>query len=108
MSTSVDSIPTLIAWLLFAGGGAVRDVIDGLAKSQHWPAADLVCGQQLQLTHLLEWAADKVAHYRDAAWAARDVAELKRSPTAFWDIWQALPILSKPELRSEGAQMRTD
>jgi hypothetical protein len=66
-----------------------------------------VCGQQLQLTHLLEWGADKVAHYRDAAWTARDVAELKRSPIAFWDIWQALPILSKPELRSEGAQMRT-
>ena len=103
---AVEESPSLNAWPPYVGGLSLAEIADGLAKSQYWPAADLACGQQLQLTHLLEWGADKVAHYRDAAWAARAVAELKRSPTAFWDIWQTLPILTKPELRSEGARMR--
>jgi phenylacetate-CoA ligase len=95
----------LIAWPPFVDGIQVRNVIDGLAQSQYWPAADIARGQQLQLMHLLEWAGDSVAHYRDAAWAAKAVAELKRSPAAFWDIWSTLPILTKAELRSECAQM---
>ena len=64
-------------------------------------------GQQKQLTRLLEWSADKVAHYRDAGSTAAAVTEIQREPEAFWDIWQTLPILAKHELRSEGAQMRT-
>ena len=106
MALPSTASPTLIAWPPFVGGRTVGNVIDGLAQSQYWPAADIARGQQLQLTHLLEWATDNVAHYRDAAWAAKAVAELKRSPAAFWDIWQALPILTKGELRSESAQMR--
>ena len=106
MSMADEGSPSLIAWPPFVGGRGVRDVTDGLAESQHWPTADVARGQQLQLTQLLELAADKVAHYRDGAWAATAVEDLKRSPTAFWDIWQKLPILTKAELRSEAARLR--
>jgi phenylacetate-CoA ligase len=77
-----------------------------LGESQYWPAADLANGQQVQLTNLLEWAAEKVAHYQDAEWARSAAVEIRRTPSAFWDIWQTLPILTKPELRSEGARLR--
>lgn len=60
------------------------------------------------LTRLLEWSAAKVAHFRDAEWAADAVTAIKGSPSAFWDIWRTLPILTKAELRSDGARMRAD
>ncbi len=98
--------PLFFAWPPFIGRRPIAQMVDGFGKSQYWPAADLAHGQQLQLRRLLEWTAENVAHYRDAGWAARAVVEIERTPASFWDIWQALPILTKAELRSEKARLR--
>ena len=104
---SIRETPSSLVWPPFIASqpASVLDVLAGLKESQHWPAAELGRGQQAQLTQLLEWAANNVPHYQDAEWTARKLGELRRAPEAFWDIWRTLPILTKAELRSQGARM---
>lgn len=104
---SVREPPSFLIWPAFIASqpATLLNGLAGLKQSQYWPAAELARGQQAQLTLLLEWAAKNVPHYQDAAWTAEKLGEIKRAPKAFWDIWRTLPILTKAELRSEGARM---
>jgi len=81
------------------------NILAGLNESQRWPAAELALGQQAQLTQLLEWAANKVPYYKEAAWTAKKLRALKRSPDSFWDVWQTIPVLTKADLRTQGPRM---
>ena len=100
------SSPPLI-WPSFIAdpSASALTVLAGLKESQHWQAEQFARGQQAQLIHLLKWAAGNVPHYRDAEWSARKLDELDRAPNDFWKIWRTVPILTKAELRSEGARM---
>ena len=84
---------------------SIHRALAGLNESQHWPAEKLGRGQQTQLIHLLEWAVSNVPYYKDAKWSAKKLGELRRTPKDFWDIWRTLPILTKAELRRQGARM---
>ena len=99
--------PSSLVWPPFIAEQATSlpSVVAGLEESQHWPAERLSHGQQAQLIQLLEWAGGNVPHYQDAEWLPKKLAELRRKPKNFWNIWRTVPILTKAELRRQGARM---
>jgi phenylacetate-CoA ligase len=107
LGMSIAEYPPLLLWPPFITEEppAVPEVLAGLAESQYWPGESLERGQQVQLLSLLQWAEKEVSYYREAGWSPEAIAELRRRPEDFWDIWRGLPILTKAELRSQGARL---
>jgi phenylacetate-CoA ligase len=87
-------------------GAALRGAVNGLAESQGWSADELRAGQQRQLTHVLRFAAKNVPWYGRATWARPLLEAVAARPTEFWERWQAIPLLTKPELREHGALLK--
>jgi phenylacetate-CoA ligase len=94
-------------WPSFPAGDKtnLRALMAGLKVSQWWPAAELRAAQQAQLAWLVGWAAAKVPHYQREKWPAEFAARLAQNPGQFQDIWQEMPMLSKPELRALGPRL---
>ncbi len=86
-----------------ARGMTLRQAVDGLGESQHWPLEQLRAGQQRQLLHLLRSAAKNVPWYGRVAWPRDILAAAGTDPLRFWDQWQAIPLLTKVQLREHGA-----
>ncbi len=93
-------------WPSFPFRPTLAEVLDGLTVSQWWPPEELALAQQRQLAWLVKWAAAEVPHYQESAWArpaSRALAEvLAQEPGQFREVWRTLPLLTKPELRTQG------
>ncbi len=58
-------------------------------------------GQQRQLSALLRWSAREVPHYRHLKALVAKLKRLDTRPEQFWQAWRNIPVLTKPQLRSE-------
>ena len=77
----------------------------GLGDSQAWTAERLQAGQRAQLGALARWAATSSPFYRDhARWKGPLQKVSAASDADFAERWRALPILSKADLRAQGAR----
>ncbi|MDP2323271.1 MAG: hypothetical protein Q8N51_04485, partial [Gammaproteobacteria bacterium] len=96
-------------WPSFPVKPTLPGLLDSLKTSQWWPERDLADAQQPQLAWLLNWAAVQVPYYESSGWtraAARSLTEhLTIDPQRFSDLWRSLPLLTKPDLRTQGAQL---
>lgn len=90
------------AWpdFLTASEASLQDVMKGLEQSQWWSSDALQQGHQIQLSLMLRWAAKQVPYYRGLKKLVNKLKRLESRPELFWDMWHALPILTKEDLRT--------
>ncbi len=93
-------------WPAFPSKPTLAGLLDGLTVSQWWSPEELERAQQPQLAWLVKWASTEVPHYQESAWArpaSQALAEiLAQEPARFPEVWRTLPLLTKPELRTQG------
>ena len=93
-------------WPGFPSTLTLAGLLDGLTVSQWWSPEELALAQQPQLAWLVKWASTEVPHYQESAWArpaSQALAQvLAREPARFAEVWRTLPLLTKPELRTQG------
>lgn len=90
------------AWpdFLTASEASLQDIMKGLEQSQWWSSDTLRQGQQIQLSLMLRWAAKQVPYYRGLNKLVNKLEHLESRQDLFWDMWHALPILTKQDLRT--------
>jgi len=103
------TLSPFLAWPSFCGEPpfSLAPMVHGLERSQWEHSEALAAGQQAQLRLLLEWAVNNVAYYRNrrSAGYADILARIRRRPDEFDAAWAQLPVLTKVELRANGASL---
>ncbi len=105
MSTRSALLASDQTWPAFieSRGSTLRQAVDGLIGSAAWSAEELREGQRRQLAHLVRFATKNVPWYGRTAWAAALPEAMTAEPARFWELWQTIPVLTKPELHAHGA-----
>jgi phenylacetate-CoA ligase len=104
MPRPLPALSPFLCWPPFIAKprAVLADIMQGLAASDRWTAADIAAGTQSQLTLLLEWAARNVPYYEQSGSLTSALKILRRSPERFDEQWLQLPLLTKETLRSDG------
>ncbi|CAG0945200.1 phenylacetate-CoA ligase [Gammaproteobacteria bacterium] len=90
---------------LVAKGATLRQAVEGLETSQHLDTAALAAGQRRQLAQLLRSAARHVPWYEGAAWIRPLLAAIDSGSGEFQELWSAVPLLGKAELRDHATRL---
>jgi phenylacetate-CoA ligase len=102
-AVSADPAPVWPGYLRSAT--ALRALLDGLASSQRLNGHQLQAGQSQALAALATWASTQVSAYFGQQALATELLAASADPDSFFALWQRWPVLTKAELRHQGAAM---
>ena len=99
--TTGQDMPGDWPWFLDPAVG-LRSGLENFEKNEWRSADEWESAQRAMCLGVLEWAVARAPYY---APLADILKEIRTQPGNFWNLWRQLPLLTKQQLRSDGATM---